>query len=47
MIEKKPKSLKSIIFYLTKPYNLHIILNGTFYLLEFLYPGKVERTKTK
>jgi len=46
MIEKNAKNKKSIIFHLTKPYNLHIILNGTFYLLEFQYPGKVERTKT-
>ena len=31
---------------MTKPYNLHIILNGTFYLLELPSPGKTEVTKT-
>ena len=31
---------------MTKPYNLHIILNGTFYLLELPNCGKVEVVKT-
>ena len=31
---------------MTKPHSLHIILNGTFYLLELRDCGKVETTKT-
>ena len=46
MIEKNAKNKKSIIFHLTKPYNLHIILNGTFYLLELPSPGKAKVGKT-